>query len=189
MVSKGPNAVIASWSLDLVGSLTYKYCKRMSIGAACNYWLSCTTLLTLISICFRKLTNAEAETCVETLLGKTIMVYDSCEYCNIDMLFFFSCLWALFHDFRLGYGSPGRMFPFKNYLSNCIECTTMPINGWFGNRRNQIHVMEEFPKHKYTWTNCCAPDSYCICFLIFKHPSCIVLRIHVLIVINVIFLY
>lgn len=76
MVSKGPGAwgaVIASWSLDLVGSLSDKYSKRMSIGVACNYWLSCTTmrgLLTLISICFRKLTNAEAETCVETLLGK-----------------------------------------------------------------------------------------------------------------------
>lgn len=76
LVSKGPGAwgtVIASWSLDLVGSLSDKYSKRMSIGAACNYWLNCSTmrgLLTLISICFRKLTNAEAETCVETLLGE-----------------------------------------------------------------------------------------------------------------------
>ncbi|XP_013101737.2 integrator complex subunit 5 [Stomoxys calcitrans] len=75
MVSKGPSAwgaVIASWSLDLVGSLSDKYSKRTSIGAACNYWLASTTmrgLLTLISICFRKLTNAEAESCVETLLG------------------------------------------------------------------------------------------------------------------------
>lgn len=77
MVCKGPaawGAVIASWSLDLVGSLSDKYSKRMSIGAACNYWLNCCTmrgLLTLISICFRKLTNAEAESCVETLLGTT----------------------------------------------------------------------------------------------------------------------
>ncbi|XP_037828005.1 integrator complex subunit 5 [Lucilia sericata] len=75
MVSKGPGAwgaVIASWCLDLVGSLSDKYSKRMSIGAACNYWLNCSTmrgLLTLISICFRKLTNSEAETCVETLLA------------------------------------------------------------------------------------------------------------------------
>lgn len=78
MVGKGPGAwgtIIASWSLDLVGSLSDKYSKRMSIGAACNYWLNCSTmrgLLTLISICFRKLTNAEAETCVETLLGEFI---------------------------------------------------------------------------------------------------------------------
>ncbi|KAM7364141.1 integrator complex subunit 5 omd isoform 1-T6 [Cochliomyia hominivorax] len=75
MISKGPGAwgaVIASWSLDLVGSLSDKYSKRMSIGAACNFWLNCSTmrgLLSLISICFRKLTNAEAETCVETLLA------------------------------------------------------------------------------------------------------------------------
>lgn len=76
MVSKGPavwGAVVASWCLDLVGSLSDKYSKQMSIGSACNYWLSCNTmrgLLTLISICFRKLTNAEAEKCVETLLCK-----------------------------------------------------------------------------------------------------------------------
>lgn len=83
MVSKGPGAwgaVIASWCLDLVGSLSDKYSKRMSIGAACNYWLNCSTmrgLLTLISICFRKLTNAEAETCVETLLGKLVIFFSS----------------------------------------------------------------------------------------------------------------
>lgn len=77
MVSKGPPAwgtVVASWCLDLVGSLSDKYSKRMSIGSACNFWLQCTTmrgLLTLISICFRKLTNAEAESCVETLLGES----------------------------------------------------------------------------------------------------------------------
>lgn len=76
MVSKGPSAwatVIASWSLELVGSLSDKYSKRMPIGAACNYWLNCSTmrgLLALVSVCFRKLTNAEAESCVETLLGR-----------------------------------------------------------------------------------------------------------------------
>uniref|UniRef100_A0A1B0BJZ1 Integrator complex subunit 5 C-terminal domain-containing protein n=1 Tax=Glossina palpalis gambiensis TaxID=67801 RepID=A0A1B0BJZ1_9MUSC len=76
VVNKVPGAwgvVVASWSLDLVGNLSDKYTKRkMSIGVACNYWLSCGTmrgLLTLISICFRKLTNLEAESCVETLLN------------------------------------------------------------------------------------------------------------------------
>uniref|UniRef100_A0A1A9Z490 Integrator complex subunit 5 C-terminal domain-containing protein n=1 Tax=Glossina pallidipes TaxID=7398 RepID=A0A1A9Z490_GLOPL len=76
VVNKVPGAwgvVVASWSLDLVGNLSDKYTKRkMSIGVACNYWLSCSTmrgLLTLISICFRKLTNLEAESCVETLLN------------------------------------------------------------------------------------------------------------------------
>ncbi|XP_053946850.1 integrator complex subunit 5 [Anastrepha ludens] len=76
LVIKGPPAwgpVIASWSLDLVGKLSDKYTKRkMSIVAACNYWLNCGAmrgLLTLISLSFRKLTNAEKETCVETLLA------------------------------------------------------------------------------------------------------------------------
>ncbi|XP_061390096.1 integrator complex subunit 5 [Musca vetustissima] len=75
MVNKGPSAwaaVIASWSLELVGSLSDKYSKRMPIGAACNFWLNCSTmrgLLSLVSVCFRKLTNAEAESCVETLLS------------------------------------------------------------------------------------------------------------------------
>nr|XP_014090440.1 integrator complex subunit 5 [Bactrocera oleae] len=76
LVVKGPPAwgpVIASWSLDLVGKLSDRYTKRkMSIIAACNYWLNCGAmrgLLTLISLSFRKLTNSEKETCVETLLG------------------------------------------------------------------------------------------------------------------------
>ncbi|CAD6993473.1 integrator complex subunit 5 [Ceratitis capitata] len=76
LVVKGPSAwgpIIASWSLDLVGKLSDKYTKRkMSIVAACNYWLNCGAmrgLLTLISLSFRKLTNAEKEACVETLLG------------------------------------------------------------------------------------------------------------------------
>ncbi|XP_067616611.1 integrator complex subunit 5 [Eurosta solidaginis] len=76
LVVKGPSAwgpVIAAWSLDLVGKLSDKYTKRkMSIVAACNYWLNCGAmrgLLTLISLSFRKLTNAEKEACVETLLA------------------------------------------------------------------------------------------------------------------------
>ncbi|XP_017488980.1 PREDICTED: integrator complex subunit 5 isoform X2 [Rhagoletis zephyria] len=75
LVVKGPSAwgpVIASWSLDLVGKLSDKYTKRkMSIVAACNYWLNCGAmrgLLTLISLSFRKLSNTEKESCVETLL-------------------------------------------------------------------------------------------------------------------------
>lgn len=77
LVVKGPSAwgpVIASWSLDLVGKLSDRYTKRkMSIIAACNYWLNCGAmrgLLTLISLSFRKLTNTEKEACVETLLGR-----------------------------------------------------------------------------------------------------------------------
>lgn len=66
--------VIASWSLDLVGSLSDKYTQRkMPIGIACNYWLNCSAmrgLLTLINIVFRKLSNVEAESCVETLLSE-----------------------------------------------------------------------------------------------------------------------
>ncbi|XP_017488979.1 PREDICTED: integrator complex subunit 5 isoform X1 [Rhagoletis zephyria] len=76
LVVKGPSAwgpVIASWSLDLVGKLSDKYTKRkMSIVAACNYWLNCGAmrgLLTLISLSFRKLSNTEKESCVETLLA------------------------------------------------------------------------------------------------------------------------
>lgn len=77
LVNKGPPAwspVIASWSLDLVGKLSDKYThkRKMGIGAACNFWLNCNAikgLLSLISSCFRKLTDAEAESCVETLLA------------------------------------------------------------------------------------------------------------------------
>lgn len=77
LVNKGPPAwspVIASWSLDLVGKLSDKYShsRKMSIGASCNFWLNCNAmkgLLSLISSCFRKLTDSEAESCVETLLA------------------------------------------------------------------------------------------------------------------------
>lgn len=75
---KGPSAwspVIAAWSLDLVANLSDKYTKRkMSIVMACNFWLNCSSirgLLTLVSICFRKFNNAEAEACVENMLGKS----------------------------------------------------------------------------------------------------------------------
>ncbi|XP_055905945.1 integrator complex subunit 5 [Eupeodes corollae] len=77
LVNKGPSAwspLIASWSLDLVGKLSDKYShkRKMSIGASCNFWLNCNAmkgLLSLISSCFRKLTDSEAESCVETLLA------------------------------------------------------------------------------------------------------------------------
>lgn len=77
IVNKGPVAwgpLIASWSLDLIGKLSDKYSnKRMSIGASCNFWLNCNSmrgLLSLVSSCFRKLNNSDAESCVEALLGK-----------------------------------------------------------------------------------------------------------------------
>lgn len=82
LVNKGPPAwspVIASWSLDLVGKLSDKYShsRKMSIGASCNFWLNCSAmkgLLSLISSCFRKLTDSEAESCVETLLGSNLII-------------------------------------------------------------------------------------------------------------------
>ncbi|XP_034115208.1 integrator complex subunit 5 [Drosophila albomicans] len=76
LVWKGPPAwspLIANWSLELVAKLSDKYTqRRMTITASCNYWLECSAmhgLLTLINSCFRKLSNAEAESCVETMLN------------------------------------------------------------------------------------------------------------------------
>lgn len=76
LVWKGPPAwspLIANWSLELVAKLSDKYTKRrMTIPASCNYWLECSAmhgLLTLINSCFRKLSNSEAESCVETMLN------------------------------------------------------------------------------------------------------------------------
>ncbi|XP_068152334.1 integrator complex subunit 5 [Drosophila tropicalis] len=76
LVWKGPPAwspFIANWSLNLVARLSDKYTqRRMTITASCNYWLECNAmhgLLTLITGCFRKLTNAEEETCVEIMLN------------------------------------------------------------------------------------------------------------------------
>ncbi|ALC45267.1 omd [Drosophila busckii] len=76
LVWKGPPAwcpLIANWSLELVAKLSDKYTqRRMTIAASCNYWLECNAmhaLLTLINSCFRKLSNTEAESCVETMLN------------------------------------------------------------------------------------------------------------------------
>ncbi|XP_030375850.1 integrator complex subunit 5 [Scaptodrosophila lebanonensis] len=76
LIWKGPAAwspLIANWSLELVAKLSDKYTqRRMTITASCNYWLECSAmhgLLTLINSCFRKLSNTEAETCVETMLN------------------------------------------------------------------------------------------------------------------------
>ncbi|XP_030565757.1 integrator complex subunit 5 [Drosophila novamexicana] len=76
LIWKGPPAwspLIANWSLELVAKLSDKYTqRRMTIPASCNYWLECSAmhgLLTLINSCFRKLSNTEAETCVETMLS------------------------------------------------------------------------------------------------------------------------
>ncbi|EDW24137.1 GL23969 [Drosophila persimilis] len=65
--------LIANWSLELVAKLSDKYTqRRMTITASCNYWLECSAmhgLMTLINSCFRKLTSAEEETCVEIMLN------------------------------------------------------------------------------------------------------------------------
>lgn len=78
LVTKGPPAwcpLITSWSLELIGRLSDKYwpSKKLDIASACNLWLNCgamKSLLGLIASSFRKMSNNETEICINTLLGK-----------------------------------------------------------------------------------------------------------------------
>lgn len=70
----GWSAIVATWSLDLLGTLTQSYGRHnLPLSVACNYWMKCSTmrtLLNLICLSLSKLNLDEAESYVETFFSK-----------------------------------------------------------------------------------------------------------------------